>query len=133
MDAKTTDEIDDLLEEANDSDMERSMQAYRAKRLKEMKQEQKLHRFGDLLPISRDDYTREVAETSKVDEDGDKEGRGTGVICLLYIEGSVVTAKTLTIIDTYTKSASPKCPINGTDTDTCCSVSAFEVYMYPRG
>jgi hypothetical protein len=92
LEGKTTDEIDELLDEANDSDTERLMQAYRAKRLKEMKQEKQLHRFGDLLPISRDDYTREVAEASKVDEEGG-EGKGTGVVCLLYVEGSVYSCE----------------------------------------
>ena len=63
------------------------MVAYREKRMKEMKQEQKLHRFGDLLPISRADYTREVADASKVDEVGKEPGSGTGVVCFLYKEG----------------------------------------------
>ncbi|KAG8831367.1 hypothetical protein FRC17_003248 [Serendipita sp. 399] len=84
---KTTDEIDELLQEDNDSDTERVMLAYREKRLKEMKAEQSLHRFGDLLPISRDEYTREVADASKVDEPGKPPGTGTGVVCFLYKEG----------------------------------------------
>jgi hypothetical protein len=87
LDSKSKDEIDELLDEGNDSDTERMMQAYRAKRLKEMKMEQKLRRFGDLLPISRDEYTREVADASKVDEAGQPAGRGTGVVCFLYKEG----------------------------------------------
>ncbi|CCA77778.1 related to phosducin homolog, likely to be involved in regulation of pheromone response [Serendipita indica DSM 11827] len=87
LDEKTTDEIDELLQDGNDSETERIMLAYREKRLKEMKKEQKLHRFGDLLPISRDDYTREVADASKVDEPGKEPGSGTGVVCFLYKEG----------------------------------------------
>ncbi|KIM28823.1 hypothetical protein M408DRAFT_329265 [Serendipita vermifera MAFF 305830] len=87
LDGKDDDEIDALLEEGNDSDTERMMLAYKEKRLKEMKKEQKLHRFGDLLPISRDEYTREVAEASKVDGPGEPKDRGTGVVCFLYKEG----------------------------------------------
>jgi len=63
------------------------MIAYKEKRLKEMRGEQKTHRFGDVLPISRDDYTREVTEASKIDGPGEHQGRGTGVVCFLYKEG----------------------------------------------
>lgn len=63
------------------------MLAYKEKRLKEMRKEQKTHRFGDVLPISRDEYTREVAEASKLDGLGEAQGRGTGVVCFLYKEG----------------------------------------------
>lgn len=87
LDASADAEIDALLDEENDSDTERMMLAYKEKRLKEMKKDQKLHRFGDLLPISRDEYTREVADASKLDGPGEPEGRGTGVVCFLYKEG----------------------------------------------
>jgi hypothetical protein len=49
----------------------------------------RLARFGDVLPIGRDDYTREVTEASKVDEDKEGAGRGTGVVCFLYKDGCV--------------------------------------------
>jgi len=65
------------------------MLAYKERRLKEMKKEQNLGNFGDILPIGRDEYTREVADASKIDEDGAKEGSGTGVVCFLYKEGQV--------------------------------------------
>ena len=47
-----------------------------------------------MLPISRDDYNREVTEASKVDDrdeddDEDDETKGTGVVCFLYKEGYV--------------------------------------------
>lgn len=83
------DELDELFEE-NNSDTERMLLKYRQQRLEQMKQEQRLHRFGDVLPISRDDYTREVAEASKVNEDGDEEKLGTGVVCFLFKEGLVI-------------------------------------------
>jgi len=87
LDGKTGDEIDDLLQDEVDSDTERAMLAYKERRLKEMKKEQKLGKFGDILPIGRDEYTREVADASKIDEDGAKGGSGTGVVCFLYKEG----------------------------------------------
>ncbi|KAI0032336.1 hypothetical protein K488DRAFT_38545, partial [Vararia minispora EC-137] len=43
-------------------------------------------RFGEVLPIGRDDYTREVTEASKVDDE-EGSGRGTGVVCFLYKDG----------------------------------------------
>jgi hypothetical protein len=59
------------------------IESYRQQRLKEMKKEQVLARFGSVQPIGRDGYSREVTDASKVDED-DVEGRGTGVVCFLY-------------------------------------------------
>ncbi|KAI0293415.1 hypothetical protein BC826DRAFT_1015381, partial [Russula brevipes] len=44
-------------------------------------------RFGTVIPIGRDDYTREVTEASQQDEPGDVEARGTGVVCFLYRDG----------------------------------------------
>ncbi|KAI0279842.1 thioredoxin-like protein [Russula aff. rugulosa BPL654] len=44
-------------------------------------------RFGAVIPIGRDDYTREVTEASEQDEPGDVEARGTGVVCFLYKDG----------------------------------------------
>lgn len=89
---KTTDEIDTLLLEAEDSETERLIFAFREKRLKDLQKEQRKGRFGGVLPIGRDDYNREVTEASKVDdrdEDDDEEDetKGTGVVCFLYKEG----------------------------------------------
>lgn len=44
-------------------------------------------RFGRLYPIGREDYTREVTEASKVNEEDDQVERGTGVVCFLYKDG----------------------------------------------
>jgi hypothetical protein len=51
---------------------------------------QKRARFGRVYPIGRDDYTREVTEASKINEEDDEEDKGTGVICFLYKDGSVL-------------------------------------------
>lgn len=59
----------------------------RKERLREMQRFQNA-RFGRVYPISREDYTREVTEASKVDsEDANMEGKGTGVVCFLYKDG----------------------------------------------
>ena len=91
---KTTDEIETLLLEAEDSETERFILAFREQRLNDLKQEERKGRFGSIFPISRDDYNREVTEASKVDdrdedEDEDVEIMGTGVVCFLYREGYV--------------------------------------------
>ena len=49
-------------------------------------------RFGRVYPISREDYTREITEASKVNEEGDAMERGTGVVVFLYKDGCVRTA-----------------------------------------
>jgi hypothetical protein len=75
-----------LADDANDEETERVILAYRQKLVADLRREEKLGRFGRVYPISRDDYTREVTEASRVDEPG-KEGSGTGVVCFLYKDG----------------------------------------------
>lgn len=54
------------------------------------KENKAARRFGEVYPIGRDDYTREVTEASRAaesDEEEKAEGdgwHGTGVICFLY-------------------------------------------------
>jgi hypothetical protein len=59
----------------------------RVQRLIEERLEAQRRRFGTVIPIGRDDYTREVTDASKQDEAGDVEARGTGVVCFLYKDG----------------------------------------------
>ncbi|KAG8746672.1 hypothetical protein FRC10_003976 [Ceratobasidium sp. 414] len=82
------------LEDDADSDTERIVQEYRRKRMQELRREEKKGRFGEMLPIGRDDYKREVTEASKVDEEG-KEGSGGGqpVVCYLYKDGDVACTR----------------------------------------
>lgn len=96
----TLDELDLLDEAAVDSDEERLIASYKRQRLNEMKAEGKAtRRFGEVQPIGRDDYTREVTEASKVaesDEDEKHEGdgwHGTGVICFLYQESEPASVR----------------------------------------
>jgi len=74
-------------EDANDDEVERLAEKFRQHRLKYIKKAESA-RFGRVYPIGRDDYTREVTEASKVAVPGDP-GKGTGVVCLLYKDGSV--------------------------------------------
>ena len=46
-------------------------------------------RFGQVYPIAREDYTREITDASKVNEAGDAIERGTGVVVFLYKDGCV--------------------------------------------
>lgn len=51
----------------------------------------KTSRFGSMIPIGRDGYTREVTEASKQDieqqqdmDESEFKGKGTGVVCFLW-------------------------------------------------
>lgn len=70
-----------------DDVLERQIGQRRLQRLVEERLETQRRRFGTIIPIGRDDYTREVTEASKQDEPGDVEARGTGVVCFLYKDG----------------------------------------------
>ena len=83
-------ELVELAEDTRDDDEARVIEAYRRRRMEEMRLEQRRARFGRVYPIARDDYTREVTEASKIDEGGEEmEGKGTGVVCFLYKDRSV--------------------------------------------
>ncbi|KAG9104577.1 hypothetical protein FRC06_001043 [Ceratobasidium sp. 370] len=86
--------LKELEDDAPDSDTERVVQEYRRKRMQELRREEKKGRFGEMLPIGRDDYKREVTEASKIDEEG-KEGSGSGqpVVCYLYKDGDVACTR----------------------------------------
>ncbi|KAG6331264.1 hypothetical protein ID866_7828 [Astraeus odoratus] len=87
LDDLTADELRELGEEVVDDDLERTIESARRLRIAEERKEQKRARFGRVYPIGRDDYTREVTEASRVDDEGDDEARGTGVVCFLYKDG----------------------------------------------
>jgi hypothetical protein len=89
LDDLTPEELKELGEDITDEDLQRSIDAHRRQREAQERLHQKRARFGRVYPIGRDDYTREVTEASKVDEDDDDEEKGTGVICFLYKDGSV--------------------------------------------
>ena len=84
-------ELKELADESRDDDEARAIEAYRRQRIAEMELRQRQARFGRVYPIGRDDYTREVTEASKVDEEGEEMvGQGTGVVCFLYKDRCVV-------------------------------------------
>ena len=77
----------DAADDAFDEETEQIIRNYHKERDEQLKRLQHA-RFGRVYPISREDYTREVTEASKVDaEDADAKGKGTGVVCFLYKDG----------------------------------------------
>lgn len=74
-------------EDAIDSDTERMIASYRRQRLAELQRSERTARFGNVYPIGRDDYTREVTDASKLDFVGESQVKGTGVVCFLYKDG----------------------------------------------
>jgi hypothetical protein len=89
LDDLTTDELRELGEDSHDDAAERYIAQFRAQRLAQERLEAQRSRYGSVIPIGRDDYTREVTEASKQDELVDEEARGTGVVCFLYQDGYV--------------------------------------------
>lgn len=81
-------ELREMGEDANDDELERLTGKFRRQRLEEIKKAES-GRFGRVYPIGRDDYTKEVTEASKLTVPEDP-GNGTGVVCLLYKDGSVL-------------------------------------------
>ncbi|GBE82765.1 thioredoxin-like protein [Sparassis crispa] len=84
----TAKELKQFGENAGDDETERMVETLRRQRLSELRRYQKAP-YGRVYPIGRDDYTREVTEASKVNDDGspEGEGNGTGVVCFLYKDG----------------------------------------------
>ncbi|KAH7107312.1 thioredoxin-like protein [Auriculariales sp. MPI-PUGE-AT-0066] len=87
------DEMRELADDAADSDTERMIETYRRQRIADISREVKLARFGDVIPIGRDDYKREVTDSSQVSETGDAANSGTGVVCLLYKDAHLPSDK----------------------------------------
>ncbi|KAJ3508949.1 hypothetical protein NLJ89_g5474 [Agrocybe chaxingu] len=83
----TPKELLELAEDSKDDQTERFIAQHRQQRLAEERRDQKRARFGRVYPIGRDDYTREVTEASKVDEEDDDDEKGTAVVCFLYKGG----------------------------------------------
>ena len=83
-------EDDDDLLDLEDDIPNSVLEKYREARLAEVSKLQKTRRFGSVLPIGREEYTREITEASKEDIQGTEEddeeykGKGTGVICFLW-------------------------------------------------
>ncbi|KAI0668444.1 thioredoxin-like protein [Trametes maxima] len=82
----TAAELRELAAEAPDDETERILELLRRRRLQEARKVE-MARFGRVYPISREDYTREVTEASQVNEEGDEQVKGTGVVVFLYKDG----------------------------------------------
>ncbi|KAF4614981.1 hypothetical protein D9613_003302 [Agrocybe pediades] len=83
----TPHELQELAEDAPDDETERLIALHRKQRLAEEKRDEARARFGEVYPIGREDYTREVTEASMKDEEDDDNEKGTGVVCFLYKDG----------------------------------------------
>lgn len=81
---------DDLLD-LEDEDIPSSiLEKYRAERMEQVNKLNRTRRYGSVLPIGRESYTREINEASEEDIDEDNEelkGKGTGVVCFLWKDG----------------------------------------------
>jgi hypothetical protein len=71
------------------------LEKYRNERLEEVKKLDRSRKFGDVIPIGRESYTRDINEASEVDVEigeGNEElkGKGTGVVCFLWKDGWVL-------------------------------------------
>ncbi|KAG8890759.1 hypothetical protein FRB98_004804 [Tulasnella sp. 332] len=85
-----------LAEDTRDEEEERIIQGYRRQRLADLKKQERNSRFGDVRPIGREDYARQVTEASNEDEPGAEEkGLGTGVIVCLYKESETQSVQLL--------------------------------------
>ncbi|KAN0075374.1 Thioredoxin-like fold [Tylopilus felleus] len=83
----TADELRELGEDVTDEDLHRTVDAFHRQRLADERKAINRARFGRVYPIGREDYTREVTEASKTNEEDDEDEKGTGVICFLYKAG----------------------------------------------
>ncbi|UZJ54731.1 hypothetical protein CBS101457_004051 [Exobasidium rhododendri] len=81
----------DALENVDDDEEERRLLALRRKRLQDLAREKSRGLFGRVYPITRPDYTREVTDASKAQQEEvegeEARAKGTGVVCFLYKEG----------------------------------------------
>ena len=73
----TPTELRELAEDSRDDETERAIEMLRRQRLAELLRQQHA-RFGRVYPIGRDDYTREVTEASRLNEEGKPEGKSEG-------------------------------------------------------
>ncbi|EIW60892.1 thioredoxin-like protein [Trametes versicolor FP-101664 SS1] len=82
----TAAQLRELAAEAPDDETERILEVMRRRKLQETRKMEQA-RFGRVYPISREDYTREITDASQVNEEGDEQQRGTGVVVFLYKDG----------------------------------------------
>jgi len=83
----TAAELERLGERLKNDEQLRQVEAQRKRVLAAERRSRRDARFGEVLPISREDYTREVTEASAINAEDDDNERGTGVVCFLYKDG----------------------------------------------
>jgi len=87
---------DDLLDLEDDDIPQSILEKYRSERMEEVKKLDKTRRYGSVLPIGRESYTRDINEASEEDIDSENpelKGKGTGVVCFLWKDGYVGSSR----------------------------------------
>lgn len=82
---ESDDSDDDLLDDDISNEI---MERLRAQKMGEMRAKSDRARFGEVLPIIKADYKREVTDASRGDG-RDTEGKGIGVVCFLYKDSEI--------------------------------------------
>lgn len=77
-------DLDDLDLNKDDALSRDVLEKYREERMAKMKVQESNKKFGRVYPIGKVDYKREVTEASNEELEGEPEGYGTGVVCVLY-------------------------------------------------
>ena len=77
---KITDAMEALLLEAEDSETQHFILAFRKQRFNDLNQEERKGQFGSVLPISRAEYNRGATEASMVDDQGEDEDEDVEII-----------------------------------------------------
>ncbi|ORY60404.1 thioredoxin-like protein [Leucosporidium creatinivorum] len=77
-------DLDDLDLNKDDALSREVLEKYREERMAKMKVQESNKKFGRVYPIGKVDYKREVTEASNEELEGEPEGYGTGVVCVLY-------------------------------------------------
>lgn len=80
--------------------------------MEEVKKLNRTRRYGSVLPIGRESYTREINEASEEDVDPDNadlKGKGTGVVCFLWKDGCV-NHRDLKGVGPFMLTLTPSCP-----------------------
>jgi hypothetical protein len=77
-------DLDELDIDKDDALPREVIEKYRAERVAKAKQAEGNRRFGRVYPIGKVDYKREVTDASMEELEGEPEGYGVGVVCVLY-------------------------------------------------
>ena len=78
------DDLDDLALDVDDSVSRAKLEAEIARRRQHERDASSKRKFGRVFPIGKPDYKREVTDASEEQLEGEPDGWGTGVVCVLH-------------------------------------------------